>query len=109
MAFHPAPIRARSRAKTYAAGLKAKLCIAPDQVVAWSALAGALSCNHRRMASDTASGDEPFGALGDRLAALERIGQAGRELMDVLSPEQQHIAAQVLPLCCLARHAASAQ
>jgi hypothetical protein len=108
MAFPLVPIRARPRAETYAASLKAKLGIAPNQVVAWSALTDALSRNHRRMASDIANDDEPFGALGDRLAALERISHAGRALMDVLSLEQQHVAAQVLPLCCLARQAAGA-
>jgi hypothetical protein len=86
---------------SYAADLKAKLCIAADQVGAWSVFADILSSNHRRMAGRNANGDEPFGALTDRLAALDQVSQAGRALMEVLSPEQQHVAAQVLPLCCL--------
>jgi hypothetical protein len=53
------------------------------------------------MAGRNASRDEPFGALAERLVALAQVSQAGRALMDVLSPEQQHVAAQVLPLCCL--------
>jgi hypothetical protein len=101
MAFRPAALRPRPQVETYAAGLKAKLGIAPDQASAWSALADALSRNHRRMASGTANSDEPFGALADRLADLQRMRQAGRALLDVLSPEQQHIAAHVLPLCCV--------
>jgi hypothetical protein len=100
MAFRPAAMRARPRAETYAADLKAKLRIAPDQIGAWSAFADALSCNRLRMASGTGNGDEPFGALGDRLVALEQMRHAGRELLAVLSPEQQNVAAQVLPLCC---------
>lgn len=86
---------------SYAADLKAKLRIAADQVGAWSVFADTLSGNHRRMAGRNASRDEPFGALAERLAALAQVSQAGRALMDVLSPEQQHVAAQVLPLCCL--------
>jgi hypothetical protein len=100
MAVRPAATRARPRAETYAADLKTKLGIAPDQVGAWSALADALSCNHRRMAGDTANGDQPFGALGDRLAGLERMRRAARQLLDVLNTDQREVAAHVLPLCC---------
>jgi hypothetical protein len=70
--------------------------------------ADALSCSHEKMASGVGNSVEPFGALADRLAALERIRHAGRALMDVLSADQQHIAAQALPLCCLARQTAGA-
>jgi hypothetical protein len=52
------------------------------------------------MAGDTANGDEPFGALGDRLAALERMRRAARQLLDVLNTDQREVAAHVLPLCC---------
>jgi hypothetical protein len=69
--------------------------------------ADALSCNHE-MASGGGNSVEPFGALADRLAALEQIRHAGRALMDVLSADQQHIAAQVLQLCCVARQTARA-
>jgi hypothetical protein len=100
IAFRPAATRARLPAEPYAAGLKARLCIAEDQIGAWSMFADALWCNHLRMASDTANGDEPFGALGDRLAALERMRHAGRQILDVLSSDQRKVAAQVLPLCC---------
>ena len=99
-AFRSAASRPRHGAEAYVAGLKGRLCIAPDQIGAWSALADALSCNHLRMASDTANGDEPFGALGDRLVALGRMRHAGRQPLGVLSPDQREVAAQVLPLCC---------
>jgi hypothetical protein len=102
IAFRPAATRARPLAETYAAGLKAKLCITTDQAGAWSMFADALSCNRQRMASGSGNSVEPFGALADRLAARERIRHAGRALMDVLSAEQQHVAARALPLCCLA-------
>jgi hypothetical protein len=101
MPYNLAASGSRPGVNSYAADLKAKLCIAADQVGAWSVFADALSGNHRRMAGRNANGDEPFGALADRLAALAHVSQAGRVLMDALSPEQQHIAAQVLPLCCL--------
>lgn len=107
-AFRPAVKRPRHGAEAYVAGLKAMLSIGPDQIGAWSAFADALSCCHRRMASDHANGDEPFGALADRLAALERIRLAVRQLLDVLSPAQQGVAAQVLPLCSLSQPRASA-
>jgi hypothetical protein len=60
------------------------------------------------MASEHANGDEPFGALADRLAALECIRHAAQQLLDVLSPAQQGVAAQVLPLCSLPRLMADA-
>jgi hypothetical protein len=101
VAFRRAATRTRQRAETYAADVKAKLCIAADQVSAWSEFADALFCNHRRMAGCNANRAEAFGMLTDRLAALERMRHAGRELLDVLSPEQQHVATRLLPLCCL--------
>jgi hypothetical protein len=52
------------------------------------------------MARDTANGDEPFGALGDRLAGLERMRRAARQLLDVLNTDQREVAAHVLPLWC---------
>jgi hypothetical protein len=106
--FRPASKRSRHGAEAYVAGLKARLSIGPDQIDAWSAFADALSRSRRRTASGSANGEEPFGALADRLAALERIRHAAGELLDVLSPAQQGVAAQVLPLCALPGPAAGA-
>jgi hypothetical protein len=95
--------RPRSGAKRYLAGLEAKLCIGPNQIDAWSAVADALSANGRRMRSDTDSSYEPFGSLPDRLAALDSMRRAAERLFNVLHPAQQRVASQALPLCCLPR------
>lgn len=102
----PAPVtQPRSGAETYVAGLKDKHSIGPEQMGLWSAFAEALSSNDRRMRSNANNGDEPFGALPDRLAALESMRQAAEQLFGVLGPTQRGVAAQVLPLCCLPRAA----
>lgn len=97
--------RSRSGAKSYVAGLKAKLSIEPSQMDAWSAVADALSANGRRMRSDSDHSDEPFGPFPDRMAALESMTRAAERLFGVLRPGQQQVASGALPLCCLPRPA----
>lgn len=98
----PAPVkRPLSGAGSYVARLKAELSIGPEQGDAWSAFVDALLANGRRMRGDSDCGDEPFGSLSDRLAALASMKRAAQRLFGVLHPGQQCVAARALPLCCL--------
>jgi hypothetical protein len=105
----PAPVRRPlSGAGSYVARLKGELSIGPDQLVAWAAFADALMANGRRIRGDSNCGDEPFGSLSDRLAALACMRHAAERLFRVLHPAQQRVAARTLPLCCLPRPTALA-
>jgi hypothetical protein len=96
-----AAMRLRPGAEKYVAHLKAELSIGRDQTEAWAAFAEALSENSRRMCSSNDGGDVPFGALSDRLAALDSMRRAAKQLFAVLRPAQRRTAVQLLPLCCL--------
>jgi hypothetical protein len=88
-------------AERYVADLQAKLAIGEGQMQPWAAFAGTLSANGRRMRDGDCSGDDPFGPLPDRLAALASMRQATEQLFATLTPGQQCTAARILPLCCL--------
>jgi hypothetical protein len=96
----PAPRRVRSSPADYVASLKAELGITEHQLRAWGEFAAALSANSRRM-QGTDDEDQPFGLIERRLAALDSMRRAARELFTVLRAGQQCKAFQLLPLCCL--------
>jgi hypothetical protein len=93
-------------AENYVVGLKAKLAITEGQTQAWAAFAETLSANARRMRTIDDAGNQPFGRLPDRLAALRSMRRAAPGLFAVLSGSQKRSAMQLLPLCCLPNAAA---
>jgi hypothetical protein len=88
-------------AERHVADLREKLSIGEGQMQLWAAFADTLSANGRRMRDGNCSGDDPFGPLPDRLAALASMRHAAQQLFATLSPGQQRTAARILPLCCL--------
>ena len=101
--FDPAAMRG---AESYVVGLKAKLAITEGQTEAWTAFAETLSANARRMRTIDDAGNQPFGRLPDRLAALRSMRHAAARLFPALGAAQQRSAMQLLPLCCLPNAAA---
>jgi hypothetical protein len=91
----------RSGVESYVAGLQAKLSISEGQTEALEAFADALSANGRRMQDGGTCGDEPFGSLADRLAALASMRRGAEQLFAALDPSQRRIAVRILPLCCV--------
>jgi|ThiBioDrversion2_2_1062182.scaffolds.fasta_scaffold42554_2 hypothetical protein len=88
----------------YVDSLEDALSITEPQMGAWMSFAEALLENRRRMESVVA-GDQPFGALEDRLAALRRMRTSAAKLFPLLDPAQQGLAMRHLPLCCLPKAA----
>ena len=98
--------RVGSGAERHVTGLQVTLAITEDQMEAWTAVADSVWANRRRMESGECVEGLPFGALGDRLAALASMRQAAARLYTTLDTDQQRRALQLLPLCCLPRAAA---
>jgi hypothetical protein len=86
--------------RDYVDGLKDALSITEPQMGAWMPFAEALLENRRRMESVEA-GEQPFGVLEDRLAALRRMRSSASNLFPLLDPVQKSLAMRCLPLCCL--------
>jgi hypothetical protein len=97
--FEETPVRARS--ERYIADLQAKLAITERQMDAWKLFAGSLRANQRRMQAFEGDTEQPFGALQDRLSALDTMRQAAAELFAILDSAQHRAASRLLPLCCL--------
>ena len=91
---------ARRRGRGYVAGLEDVLSITEPQMKAWMSFAEALFENRRRM-EGVEAGDQPFGALEDRLIALRHMRSSAARLFPLLDPAQQSLAMRHLPLCCL--------
>jgi hypothetical protein len=85
--------------RDYVDGLEDVLSITEPQMEAWMSFAEALLGNRRRMESVEA-GDQPFGALEERLVALRRMRSSAAKLFPLLDPAQQNLAKRHLPLCC---------
>jgi hypothetical protein len=97
--LHPGAI-IRSGAEKYVARLRVELAITDAQAEAWGAFAEALRENRRRMQTFDDAGDQPFGPVQDRLAALASMRRAAQDLLAVLERAQRRKAMQLLPLCC---------
>ena len=90
----------RRRGRNHVDHLKDLLSIAEPQMEAWMSFAETHFANRRRMESDE-GGDQPFGALEDRLAAFRSMRAAAAQLFPLLDPAQRNMAMRHLPLCCL--------